>query len=77
MTKYSGKFFGGKIGIFVKVIFNFSAEIGVFGLTFRVKLLSRCDLKILLLIILFLEKHVHALGKNINNFLNTLDQCQV
>ena len=36
---HSGKKFGGKIWIFEKVIFNFSAEIGFFGLTWRVTLL--------------------------------------
>ena len=36
---HSGKKFRGKIWIFEKVIFNFSAEIGFFGLTWRVTLL--------------------------------------
>ena len=36
---HSGKIFWGKIWIFEKVIFNFSAKIGFFGLTWRVMLL--------------------------------------
>ena len=45
----SGKVFWGKIWIFVEVIFNLSAQIGVFRLKFRVTLLSRCHLKTLLI----------------------------
>ena len=33
----------------MEVIFNFSAEIGVFGHTFSVTLLSRCNIKTMLL----------------------------
>ena len=43
-----GKKMLSNILIFVDVVFNFSAEIGVFRLTFRVTLLSRFNLKALL-----------------------------
>ena len=47
MTISLGKIRWGKIGIFVEVIFNFSVEIGGFGITFGLTLLSRCNWKIL------------------------------
>ena len=52
---------------FVEIIFNFSAEIKVFGLKFRITLLSRCALKTFLLKIIIFKKTCTCAWKKIWN----------
>ena len=53
---------------FVEGIFFKPSEIGILGLTWRVTLLSRCNLKTLRLTITFLKICVHPLVKNLKMF---------
>ena len=63
---------------FVEGIFNFFAEIGIFGHTLRVTLLSQCNLKTMRLKIIIFKICVLALGKKSQIVsLSTFDQGKV
>ena len=57
--------------IFVEVIFKFSPEIGFFGLTWRVMLLSRCILKTLRSKISCFKKMCAFVGKKSQNVIKS------